>query len=245
MEKIKFPVIILINPQMPENIGMSARAMMNCGFSELRIVNPRERWPNNIALKSAAHGSFILDKAKIFNNFETSTKDLKFLIGTSVRKRFANKNHFFDFKSLFKSFPISSKVGIVFGPERSGLTNEQISKCDCIFSLPIYKKKSSLNLSHSILLVAYEFSKLNIKKNNQKNKKINNTASKKEFYQMIDHLYEELEYSGFFHPLEKAKSMFLNIQNMFIRANFTSQEIRTFRGIIRNLSKSRNSNKDY
>jgi len=245
MEKIKFPVIILINPQMPENIGMSARAMMNCGFSELRIVKPREGWPNTIAKKSAAHGSFILDKAKIFDSFNSSTKDLKFLIGTSVRKRFANKNHFFDFESLFKSFSLSSKVGIVFGPERSGLTNEQISKCDCIFSLPIYKNKSSLNLSHSILLVAYEFSKLNIKKNNHKNNTIKNIATKKEFYQMMNHLRDELEDSGFFHPLEKAKSMFLNIQNMFIRANFTSQEIRTFRGIIRKLSNTRNSNKDY
>ena len=80
MVKNKLPIIILVNPQLPENIGLSARAMMNCGFSELRIVNPREIWPNKIAIKAAAHGSYILENAKVYKNVAESTKDLNFLI---------------------------------------------------------------------------------------------------------------------------------------------------------------------
>ena len=145
MRKNRFPKIILINPQLPENIGLSARAMMNCGFNDLRIVNPREGWPNKIAIRASAHGKHIIKNAKIYNCFRDSISDLSLLIGTSVRKRFANKKHFNKFENLFNAINFSSKVGMVFGPERSGLTNEEISVCDCIISMPIYNKSSSLS----------------------------------------------------------------------------------------------------
>ena len=244
MVKNKLPTIILANPQLPENIGLSARAMMNCGFSELRIVNPRETWPNKIAIKAAAHSAYILENAKVYNNISESTKDLKFLIGTSVRKRFANKKHFFDFNNLFKSFKIYSKIGIIFGPERSGLTNEEIAKCDCIFSLPLQKPNTSLNLSHSILLICYEFSKLYAKKNIIKIDKNNDIATKKDFYKLMEHLRTDLDNCGFLYPVEKAKGMFINIQNMFLKANFSSQEVKTFRGMLRRLKNPRRFNKD-
>jgi len=243
MVKNKLPIIILVNPQLPENIGLSARAMMNCGFSELRIVNPREIWPNKIAIKAAAHGSYILENAKVYKNVAESTKDLKFLIGTSVRKRFANKNHYFNFNDLFESFKIYSKVGVIFGPERSGLTNEVIAKCDCIFSLPLKKKNTSLNLSHSILLICYEFSKLYGKKHIVKNDKKIDIADKKSFYGLMEHLRTDLDNCGFLYPLEKADGMFLNIQNMFLRASFSSQEVKTFRGMLRKLKNPRKFDK--
>ena len=244
MVKNNLPVIILVNPQLPENIGLSARAMMSCGFSELRIVNPREIWPNKIAIKSAAHGSYILENAKVYKNVAESTKDLKFLIGTSVRKRFANKKHFFNFNNLFESFKIYSKVGIIFGPERSGLTNVEIAKCDCIFSLPLQKNYTSLNLSHSILLICYEFSKLYGKKHIAKDNKKIDIADKKSFYELMEHLRTDLDNCGFLYPLEKADGMFLNIQNMFLRAGFSSQEVKTFRGMLRKLKNPRKFNKD-
>ena len=244
MVKNNLPIIILVNPQLPENIGLSARAMMSCGFSELRIVNPREIWPNKIAIKSAAHGSYILENAKVYKNVAESTKDLKFLIGTSVRKRFANKKHFFNFNNLFESFKIYSKVGIIFGPERSGLTNVEIAKCDCIFSLPLQKNYTSLNLSHSILLICYEFSKLYGKKHIAKDNKKIDIADKKSFYELMEHLRTDLDNCGFLYPLEKADGMFLNIQNMFLRAGFSSQEVKTFRGMLRKLKNPRKFNKD-
>jgi len=239
MLKNKFPVIILANPQLPENIGLSARAMMNCGFKELRIINPKAGWPNDKAIRSAAHGDDIIKNVKVYKNFKDSTSDLKFIIATSVRKRYANKKHFFEFNRLLKSINFSEKIGIIFGPERSGLTNKEISMCDCIFTIPVYNQTSSLNLSHAVLIVCYEvnkiFNKLTLKKHNNIFKK----GSKKEFYNLMDHLKKELKITGFLYPKEKANNMFLNIQNMFIKANFSSQEIRTFRGILRRLRNPR------
>ena len=237
VEKNKFPQIILINPQLPENIGMSARAMMNCGFQNLRIVNPREKWPNESAIKSSAHAKNIIKKSKVFNNIEEATSDLEFIIATSVRKRFARKKHFFDFNSLMRFIPNKSKVGIIFGPENSGLNNEDISKCNCIFSLPMENKDYSLNLAHSVLLVCYEFGRI---KKNQIIEKENylDIGSRKEFNALMDHLYEDLIKSGFLYPIPKRKVMFNNIRNMFLRSNFSSQEIKTFRGILTKLKKN-------
>ena len=235
MVKNNFPKIILVNPQLPENIGLCARAMMNCGFNDLRIINPRESWPNKKAIRSSAHGQDIINDAKIFKDFKSATMDLDFLIATSVRRRFINKNHFFNFKELFKKFNSYSKTGIVFGPERSGLINDEISKCNCIFSLPVHNKSSSLNLSHSVLIMCYEFNKFLYSASYKSDNTNSKVATKKEFYLLMDHLRDNLEDSGFLYPKEKANNMFLNIQNMFIRANFSPKEIRTFRGILRRL----------
>ena len=233
----KYPKIILINPQLPENIGMSARAMMNCGFNDLRIVNPREHWPNQIAINSSVHAKKIVKNIKVFDNFNESVSDLNFLIATTVRKRFLRKEHYFDFSDLAKSLPTFSKVGIIFGPENSGLTNKHISKCDCIFSIPLLVKNSSLNLSHSVLIVCYEFARL-FNKNYKSNSKID-AAPRKEFNNLMKKLYIDLLDSGFLYPIEKSEGMFLNIQNMFLRAKFSSQEISTFMGILKKLKKPR------
>ena len=115
MEKNKYPVIILVRPQLPENIGMCARAMMNCGFTDMRIVSPRIEFPNSVAIKSAAHADQIIKNSKVFNNLEQATYDLSFLIATSVRERFANKKHIFDFDDLTNSIPNFRTTGIVFG----------------------------------------------------------------------------------------------------------------------------------
>ena len=233
----KYPKIILINPQLPDNIGMSARAMMNCGFNDLRIVNPREQWPNQIAIDSSVHAKKIVNQIKVFKNFDESVSDLNFLIATTVRKRFLRKIHFFNFSKLMKSLTSFSKVGIIFGPENSGLTNKHISKCDCIFSIPLSINNSSLNLSHSVLIVCYEFARL-FNRNYKPNSKID-VAPRKEFNNLMKILYIDLLDSGFLYPVEKSEGMFLNIQNMFLRAHFTSQEISTFMGILKKLKKPR------
>ena len=238
MLKNNFPVVILVNPQLPDNIGMSARAMMNCGFNNLRIVKPREGWPNKIAIHSAVYAKKIIEKAKIYSSFEDSISDLNFLIATSIRKRISNVEHLYDYNKLSKFISSYSKVGLVFGQENSGLTNEHISKCNCIFSIPLYNMNNSLNLSHSVLLMCYEISKL-IKNYSKFPSKKMDIATKKEFNDLMNHLYIDLKYSGFLHPPEKSKSMFLNIQNMFGRANFSSQEVKTFRGILNRLKKPR------
>ncbi len=244
MQKNKFPVIVLVKPQLPDNIGLSARAMMNCGFNELRIVNPREKWPNKIAKSSSAHGDFIIENAKVYKKFEDSISDLNFLIGTSARKRFVNKKHYKSFEILFKNTNFNLKTGIIFGPERSGLTNKEISVCDYIFSLPIYNNSSSLNLSHSVLIFCYEYNRLinNIKYKDFKDR--TNIAPRRDFNLLMKHLKYELEKVGFLYPKEKAKNMFINIENMFIKSSFSAQEIRTFRGILKRLRNPKKINKD-
>ena len=116
MENKKLPIIILSNPQLPENIGLSARAMMGCGFKNLRIINPREKWTNSIAQRSSDHANNIIKKTKLFKNFDEAISDLNFVIGTTVRKRIIRKKHLISFPELIENLPNDSKTGIVFGP---------------------------------------------------------------------------------------------------------------------------------
>lgn len=237
MQRNKSPSIILVNPQLPENIGLSARAMMNCGFKDLRIIEPREKWPNKTAVQSSAKAKNIIKNAKIFTNINEATSDLKFLIATSVRKRFLNKKHYYNFNDVLSNITNLDNVGVLFGPEKSGLTNQHISKCDCILTLPTFNNKLSLNLSHSVLLTCYELNKL--KKIKNKKSVLHKLATKKEFNYLMENLYYNLKKNGFLKNPEKRKSMFINIQNMFIKAQLSSQEISTFRGIIESLIKQK------
>ena len=240
MSKNKFPFVILIKPQLPENIGLCARAMMNCGFENLRIVSPKKSWPNKIAINSASHASYIIDKAKIFQTFDEAVKDLNLLLGMTIRKRYIQKEHYYSFsKKLQNILKNNNKIGFVFGPERSGLTNSDISKCDYIFSLSMFNNQNSLNLSHSVLLACHEFSKLFMKNKLIQKNDCGKIATKNEFNNLMDHLKIDLLESGFLYPPEKTESMFMNIQNMFIRANFSSQEVNTFRGILKKLKNPR------
>ena len=234
-------VIVLVRPQMPENIGMVARGMMNFDFEKLRIVNPREKWPNKIANQTSVKASYIIKNTEIFSNLSEAISDLHYVIATSVRKRSSKKNHIYDFNSLISIIPRNKKIGVIFGPENSGLTNEEVSKCNCIFSFET-NKNTSLNLSHAVTLFCYEYKKFQFKNKKTTTLNFNNMASKKEFEEMFADLENKLKINGFLKPPEKEKNMILNIRNMFIRANFSSQEIRTFRGIISSLNKKKISN---
>lgn len=233
MQKIE-PSIILVRPQLPENIGLVARAMQNCGLNKLIVVNPKKKWPNQKTIDAAANAEEIIEKTIVFDTLNKALSNKTFVIATSSRKRLLQKPHKMDFVSLFKNIPINKKIAIVFGPENSGLTNEDLMLCDCIFSIPLSTQNKSLNLSHSVLLMAYKwkefFKSFKIQKSDLKI-----LSDKNQFDLFMSFLKAELTESGFLFPKEKSRSMFNNIQTIFLRAQLSKKEIQTIWGMIKTL----------
>ncbi len=233
------PVIILVRPQIGENIGMSARAAYNGGLTQIRLVEPKEPWPNPKAVKSAAGAHVILDDVKVYGSLEESLSDLHFVLATSARPRDMTKyvyNAESAIKKLHETLAQGHKVGIMFGPEREGLHNDDLSRADGLIEIPMNPDYTSLNLAQAVLILAYEWIKLK----NQKPDIILTQgdapfATKQEMIELFDHLEHELDRSGFLRVPHKRDIMIRNIRNMFQRVGYTSQEVRTLRGIIASL----------
>ena len=218
---------------------MAARAMDNCGLKKLIIVSPREIWPNKMALQSAANSKEIITKAKVYNSLNNALSKFNYVIATSKRKRFLHKPVKTDFQDLFESIPQTKKTAFIFGPENSGLSNEDLMLADIIFNINLSKTNTSLNLSHAVLILSYKWREFfllhNIKpKYNSLN---NNLALKSDFLNFMDFLKGELNDAGFFYPQKKTKSMFKNIQTMFMRTSLSKTEIQTLWGMIKKLRK--------
>ena len=228
------PVIILLEPQLEENIGAVARAMLNFNLHNLRIIKKKWR-PSKISFKNSAKADEILKNAKVFKNLEEAINDLEYVYATSNRKRDLN----IDVVNLKKGAKIINnykyfKVGILFGPERSGLTNEAISLCDKIIEIPLNQNFKSLNLAQSVLLVVYELFNLNLCKINSVKKK---KTKKKELLIFFKVLQNYLEKVNFFKVKEKKKIMMRNIKTIFNKAELTEKEVKILLGIIKNLTK--------
>ena len=231
------PSIVLVRPQLPENIGMVARAMDNCGLNKLILVSPREKWPNEKAFNSSANSKTLLNKAKVFSSLNKALLSFNYVVATSNRKRFLQKPTKNIFSELFKKIPINKKVAFVFGPENSGLSNEDLMLCDLIFNIKLSRTNESLNLSHAVLLISYKWNEhfnTSINLNNSNNRKMN-MASKKDFLFFMDYLKKELNEVGFLYPKHKSKSMFNNIQTLFLRSALSKIEIQTLWGMIKKL----------
>ena len=234
--KIKKPAIVLVRPQLPENIGMVARAMDNCGLENLILVSPRSKWPSQKAINSAANSKVIFKKIKVFDSLDEALSKFNYVIATSNRKRFLNKPTGNNFKNLFKKSHSYEKMCIVFGPENSGLSNKDLMLCDFIFNIELSSSNNSLNLSHAVLIVAYKWREFYYS-----SKKINKpiikdkSATKKEFNFFMNYLKSQLEDVGFLYPKQKSQSMFNNIQTMLLRSNLSKVEIKTLWGMIKKL----------
>ena len=228
------PIIILFEPQLEENIGATARAMLNFNFHNIRII--KKGWkPSKVTFKNSAKADEILKNAKVFNNLEDAINDLHYIFATSNRKRDLNT----DVVNLKKGARIINnyknfKVGILFGPERSGLTNEAISLCDKIIEIPLNQNFKSLNLAQSVLLVVYELFNLNLCKINSVKKK---KTKKKELLIFFKVLQNYLEKGNFFKVKEKKKIMMRNIKTIFNKSELTEKEIKILLGIVKNLTK--------
>ena len=234
--KTNFPVIILFEPQLEENIGAVARAMLNFNFHNIRII--KKGWkPTKVSFKNSAKADEILKKAEVFTNLEDAINDLHYVFATSNRKRDLNT----DIVDLKKGVKIINnyknyKVGILFGPERSGLTNQAVSLCDKIIEIPLNKDFKSLNLAQSVLLVVYELFNLKFRKTSfAKVKK----TTKKELFIFFNVLEKYLEKNSFFKVKEKKEIMMRNIKMIFNKAELSEKEVKILLGIIKNLTKKR------
>ena len=228
---------ILVRPQLGENIGSVARALKNFNFSKLRIVNPKSGWPNQKAIVTSVGAKNVLQSSKVYNSLDKSVGDLDKIFATTSRIRKVNKKiiSIFDLNKKIKN---KQKIGIIFGPESSGLSNNELNCADYLVKIPSNEKFSSLNLSHSVILFCVHlfslFSKKKfIYKSNYKSLK----ASKAEVSKFLKFMIQSLDKRGFLQPNHKRKSMIRNIENIFYRINLSVREIRILLGIFSILNK--------
>jgi tRNA/rRNA methyltransferase len=231
--------IILVEPQLAQNIGAVARAMLNFGLTDLRLVSPRDGWPNQDALASAAGADIVIENSQIFSTTQAAITDLNRVFATSVRAHDMIKCIYSPHAALMHLVETSQqnqKVGVLFGGERCGLQGEDVSLCEALIKIPSNPEFSSLNLAHAVALIAYEWA-LNI---NDAPSQVFRTgatslATREDLGNFFVHLEEELDRTGFLRHQKKRPTMVRNIRNIFQRANLTEQEVRSLRGIIRSL----------
>ena len=236
MKKIN-PTIILVRPQLSENIGMAARAMDNFGLSKLSIVNPRDGWPSKKAESSAKHADKIINKAKVYESLEDAVSNYDLVIATSNRKRFLTKKTYDSFNILQKKIRDFRNTAVLFGPENSGLSNQDIRLANFLFTIPTYNTNKSLNLSHAVSVMSYELFQANntsFKKNPTSNI---DKISKLEFSNFINVLVKDLDSRGFFKPIEKKASMIDNIYSIYSKTDLSKKELRMLWGIHKKLKK--------
>lgn len=233
------PVIILVDPQMGENIGAAARAMLNMGLDELRLVNPRDGWPNETAITMDAGALEIMPPVQVFPTLAAAVADLHFVVATTARPRDMVKPVFTPRAAAAEINARANndqKTGIVFGAERMGLINDDITLCHAIAIIPSNPAFSSFNLAQAVLLMAYEW----LVEQDSAHGRISGTdenfpATQDKCEEFLSRLESELEKRGFFRTEEIRPTMKRNIRNIFIRACITDQEIKTLHGIISSL----------
>ncbi len=231
---------ILIKPQLGENIGACARALKNFGFNNLLITSPRDGWPNIKAKATSVDAFDILKKTKVFKRTDLAVKNFDIIFSFSVRKRDINKKHlsFINFLKIFKKLN-KKKIGLMFGPEASGLSNYDISFSNYVVQIPSSPALKSINLSHSVFLVCYELFKLNNFTSIKQSKFEKKIGSKGKITKLLNLLKLNLEKKNFFKPVEKKNSMLTNINNLFYRMEPNDKEIRILASLIGSLSKNK------
>lgn len=239
--KSSAPVIILVRPQLGENIGMAARAMLNCGLSELRLVSPRDGWPNEKAQRAASGADVVLDEAKVFDSVADAVADLQRVVATSARTRelvqriVTARRAALDIRGWTAA---GERVGILFGPERTGLENDDMVHADTALSIPLNPQFSSLNIAQAVLLVSYEWmASADATPEERMSQHATRPATKDELQNLFDHLERALDQSGFLRHKAMRPAMVNNLRALLQRTGMTEQEVRTFHGVIKFLSK--------
>ena len=239
----KQPSIILVKPQMGENIGSAARAMLNFGLENMRVVAARDGWPSQSAVATASGAGRVLDQARHFSSFHDAVGDCNFIFATTARGRDLTKPVYDPKKAMkiaFEKISDGQKVGIVFGPERAGLENTEVVRSNALITVPVNPDFSSINLAQTVLLLSYEwFLATDIYEENFSNTRKTSVASILEIEKLSEQYENELEKIGFFFPEEKATSMKSTLRNIWSRLPLTVSDVRAFHGILRHLLKRR------
>jgi tRNA/rRNA methyltransferase len=236
------PVIILVEPQLAENIGMVARAMANFGLSELRLVAPRNGWPKKGAHSAASGATHILDRATLYPTAREAIADLNYVFATTARERGQMKRVFGPDAAMTEArsrIAEGQGVGILFGRERTGLENDEVSLADAIVTFPVDPQFSSLNLAQAVLLVSYEWHRqasggaLPFEGERKAP-----PAPREMLVSFFDYIETELEAVNFY-PEDKKPIMARNMRDVFHRLEMTEQDVRTLRGAIRAIAEGR------
>jgi tRNA/rRNA methyltransferase len=230
------PAIILVEPQLGENIGTAARAMLNCGLDDLRLVSPRDGWPSERAVAAASGADRVLDKARLYPDLRSAIGDLRHVYASTARDRYMVKREVTPRRAAeeMRGFLAAGEpCGVVFGPERTGLVNADITLAETVLSVPLNPAFSSLNLAQAVLIVGYEwFSAREAPPSESLHTGHSRPATKEELIRFFDHFEEELINSGFIRHPDKRPSLFRNLRNFFQRAQPTEQELRTLHGVV-------------
>lgn len=233
------PVIILVRPQLGQNIGKAARAMLNFTLADLRLVAPRDGWPNPEAGPAAAGADDVLDRARIFDTVEDAVADLVMVWATSVRPRDMVKPVTTPEKALGEARSLAVKdqsTGFLFGPERSGLTNDDIALCDAILTIPVNPDFGSLNLAQAVVLVAYEWYRLEGEREVWKG---DPPVPKGELDGLHRQILAELDAAGYFRTKARRPVMERTLRNLFSHARLTSQQVQTLRGVVKAIARGK------
>ena len=237
------PAMVLVRPQMGENIGAAARAMWNFGLDRMRVVAPRDGWPNERAVAMASGAGRLLDQAGLYDDLPAAIADCTYVFATTARHRDLTKPIMTPERAMEHTRALlaeGQKVAVLFGPERAGLENEDVTRANALISVPVNPAFSSLNLGQSVLLLAYEW-----------RRQVAETApevmemAKTEFVEGIeieklgDHFEERLQEAGFFFPETKAEGMRINLRNMWARLPLTRADVQTLHGMLRQLLRNR------
>ena len=231
---------ILIKPQLGENIGACARSMKNFGFNKLNIVSPKFSFPNHKAKVTSVGAYDIINNTKVFKTTAAAIGEFDIVISLSARKRDINKKHVTirDFYKILATYK-KKRIGLMFGPEASGLSNRDLSFSNFILQIPTVNNFKSINLSHSVTLICFEIFKFLNKKLFKKEGKNIKISSKSKITLVLKHLIKLLETKDFFVPKEKKQSMILNINNLFYRFEPNDKELRILASIVTALSKNK------
>lgn len=231
------PAVVLVEPQLGENIGMVARAMLNFGLTDLRLVRPRESWPNDKAVAASSGASPVIQGARLYDTTRHAVADLSRVYATTARSRAMTKRIVTPRQAATELVdPATPRggSGILFGKESKGLHNDDVALADAVIMAPLNPSFSSLNLAMAVLLVGYEWFQATISTPLSAVAMPRETrpARKEEMMGLFEHLEAELDACGFLRVTEKRPIMVRNLRSLFGRAQLTEQEVRTLRGII-------------
>jgi len=233
------PAIILVQPKLSENIGTTARAMLNCGLTDLRLVAPREDWLSDRAIAAASGADRVLLAARTFATTREAVADLTRVWATTARDRYMVKPVDTPRQAAQVIRAVEAegqRCGVLFGPERTGLENDDVTLADTVLTVPLNPDYTSLNLAQAVLLIAYEWYQAEAPDSlPAMTKGASDLASKEKLTTFFDHLERELDACGFLRVVDKRPVMVRNIRNIFQRAQLTGQEIQTLHGIVHEL----------
>ncbi len=248
------PAIILMEPQLADNIGMVSRAMANFGLDELRLINPRDGWPNEKARIAASGANYVIDDAASYASLDAAVGDLNWICATTARQRDLRKPVLTPLEAIAQicaRIGRGERCGILFGRERNGLETSEVAYADALIMIPVNSKFASLNLAQAVLILGYEWMRLSAGATLGRvttyetpveeglNLGGDRPATKEEQIGLFEHLEGELDQMGFFNPVHKRPAVVRNLRTLFTRTGLTDGEVRTLRGIVATLARGK------